>query len=628
MRRPIAILRLCLAAAALSLVASVRGDPGPTGPGDDGGGTGRAPAEGEPAASGKRPRRLLFLGNSITLHGPAPEIGWTGNWGMAATAENTDFVHLLAWRLADDGTPPELRVRNIAEFERGFAAFDAAARLADDLAFEPDLVVLAIGENVAALAADDSQAAFAEACGRLMKVCARGEKSKLVVRSSFWPDPIKDGILRRTAAAAGAGFVDVSALAADERNAARSERKIDHAGVGAHPGDRGMQAIADALWPAVSTALEVDWSNQWIGYSELRTNLPGGRHANARTTRAIVVRADGASRREIAPALVENGDTSTQFAGWSPDGSVAIIHQAWKNADTASWEEENQQFRFTPEGCRLDGWLVDPDTGRGENVTAVDRVSFYNGGVFFWPGDPSKLGFTALIDGASHPFRMDRDGRNKTDLTRESRAFSYGFSSSPDGRRVAFHQDYQIVIADADGSNARRIETGHPFNFAPVWSPDGTWLLFVSGEHYDCHPHVVGADGAGLRKLADRGGYRGVVEFLDVPDFHGGSSDTPIWSHDGRRIFYTAKSGDSTVLRSVDLDGRGQSLVDAGPGTEVYHPQLSRDGQWMVYGAKREGVRQLCVLRLSDLRERQITRHAVGTAAMWPHWRPVAPGGS
>ena len=34
---------------------------------------------------------------------------------------------------------------------------------------------------------------------------------------------------------------------------------------------------------------------------------------------------------------------------------------------------------------------------------------------------------------------------------------------------------------------------------------------------------------------------RGVTEFLDVPGFHGGSSDTPVWAADGRLIFHTAK---------------------------------------------------------------------------------------
>ena len=128
---------------------------------------------------------------------------------------------------------------------------------------------------------------------------------------------------------------------------------------------------------------------------------------------------------------------------------------------------------------------------------------------------------------------MDRDGKNKRDLTKDSKEFAYGFSASKDGRRIAYHKSYQVYVADADGSNARQIATGHPFNFAPQWSPDGTHLLFVAGEHYNCHPYVANADGTGLRKLADRGGYRGVIAFLDVPDFHGGSSDIPAWSADG-----------------------------------------------------------------------------------------------
>ena len=56
------------------------------------------------------------------------------------------------------------------------------------------------------------------------------------------------------------------------------------------------------------------------------------------------------------------------------------------------------------------------------------------------------------------------------------------------------------------------------------------------------------ADGTGLRKLADRGGYRGVIEFLDVPDFHGGSSDIPAWSADGTAVYYTARVGANVEL--------------------------------------------------------------------------------
>jgi len=380
-----------------------------------------------------------------------------------------------------------------------------------------------------------------------------------------------------------------------------------------------MLAVPAALHGAPATTA---WPERLIGYSELRGDLPGGRHANVRTMRAIVVQADGTERRQIAAELANEPDASTQFAGWSPDGKVAVIHRNWASAGNARWEEQNKTFRFTKEGSLLDAYFVNLATGKAENITAVERVSFYNSGVFFWPNDPSKLGFTALIDGNSHPFRMDRNGRNKTDLTHGPKEFTYGFSSSRDGRRIAYHKNYQVFLANADGSNAMQIKTGQPFNFGPAWSPDGQWVLFVSGEHYNCHPHLVRADGTGLKKLADRGGYRGVIEFLDVPDFHGGSSDTPAWSTDSQRVFYTAKVGANVELFAASLDGKSEQLTKSAEGTLHYHPQPSPDGAWLVYGSKRAGVRQLFMMRLADRAEKRITNLTAGHAAMWPHWQP------
>jgi hypothetical protein len=264
--------------------------------------------------------------------------------------------------------------------------------------------------------------------------------------------------------------------------------------------------------------------------------------------RAMVVKADGTGRHALAESLTSEPNTWTQFAGWSPDGRIAVIGCGWESPENGAWEEKHKTFRYNAEGWLYDMYLLEPVSGKLTNVTAIERASFYNSGLFFWPNGPSKFGFQALIDGNSHPFRMDRDGRNKQDLTKESKEFAYGFQASPDGKRIAYHKSYQVYVANADGSNARHIKTGHPFNFSPQWSPDGSWLLFLAGEHYNCHPYVARADGSGLRKAADRSGYKGVVEFLDVPDFHGGSSDVPVWSADGKSIFYTAQIG-----RSVEL---------------------------------------------------------------------------
>jgi Tol biopolymer transport system component len=386
-----------------------------------------------------------------------------------------------------------------------------------------------------------------------------------------------------------------------------------------------LGAAAVAFGPsALLAAPALEAPDLHIGYTELRTNLPGGRRANVCTMRATLVKADGTGRRVLAEELTREADAWTQFAGWSPDGGIAVIGRGWESPENGQWEEDHKTFRFTAEGWLYDSYLPDMAGGKTTNVTGVERVSFHNSGLFFWPGDPTKLGFQALIDGDSHPFSMDRDGKNKRDLTKDSKEFTYGFSASPDGKRIAYHKNYQVYVADADGGNARRVETGKPFNFVPRWSPDGTELLFLAGEHYDCHPYLAHADGGQPHKLADRGGYRGVVEFLDVPDFHGGSSDCPVWSADGRAVFYTAQVGRNVELFRVSRDGKSEQLTDTPAGSLHYHPAPSPDGKWLLYGSRRDGVRQLYVMRLEDRKEQRVTDLAEGHAAMWPDWRPTA----
>lgn len=210
------------------------------------------PPAGKPRVGTLPAARVLYLGNSITLHGPAPAIGWTGNWGMAASSADKDYVHRLTAEIARaTGQRPEIRVRNIADFERGYPTFDVPQRLKDDIEFQADLIILAIGENAAEPTTEAARQEFAAALARLLTSLRHAGKPAIFVRGSFWPNATKDTLLRQAAADAGATFVDIAALGRDKSNAASSERAIEHAGVAGHPGDKGMQALAEALWAAI-----------------------------------------------------------------------------------------------------------------------------------------------------------------------------------------------------------------------------------------------------------------------------------------------------------------------------------------------------------------------------------------
>lgn len=357
-----------------------------------------------------------------------------------------------------------------------------------------------------------------------------------------------------------------------------------------------------------------------IGYSECRNDLPDGQYANWLTKRAYVVCADGTKRRELGGKLIQDQSSWNQFGGWSRDGKQAVLLSARETPENAAWEREHKTFRMT-EGWLMDACLFELASGQITNVSAVDRVSNYNS-VSFTP-DGRKLLMTSLIDGTSRPFVMDLDGRNKRDISAGGTGFTYGLSSSPDGQLVAYHENYQIYVSKADGTEKRRIETGNPFNFVPQWSPDGQWLLFLSGEHYDCHPHIVHRDGGSLRKLADRGGYRGVVEVLRTPDFHSESSDVPIWSSDGKSVYFTAKIGESIELMRVDLDGNQFRLTYSRAGTRHYHPAVSPDGSWILFGSDRSGTMQLYVATADASECWPITNVPSSHCAMHGYWQPV-----
>lgn len=214
-----------------------------------------SPAVEQAARKAAGMERIVFIGNSITRHGPKADIGWTDNFGMAASSLERDYVHLVVSKVAEaTGTKPEFMIEGAAQFEREFKTMPVDGMIERCRNFRPDSVVLAIGENVPNLATDEDKAKFKAVVLSLISGIkgTNNPSPAIFIRSSFWPEKVRDSILSEISRETGGVFLDISALGRDETNFARSERKFLNDGVAAHPGDKGMQGIANAIWSAMA----------------------------------------------------------------------------------------------------------------------------------------------------------------------------------------------------------------------------------------------------------------------------------------------------------------------------------------------------------------------------------------
>jgi len=191
--------------------------------------------------------RVLVYGNSIALHGRAPKLGWHGDWGMAASARERDFAHLVIAGLeAHRGQKADYRIRNIALLERNYRTnLTEFAELAADAAYAPDYVVIAVGENVPVVGETDKPD-YTRFLAALAKPLAESAKRPpVVMRAPFWRNPAKAECTARAAAETGSVYVDAGPLGDSEENMALG--LFEHKGVAKHPGDLGMRRLADLI---------------------------------------------------------------------------------------------------------------------------------------------------------------------------------------------------------------------------------------------------------------------------------------------------------------------------------------------------------------------------------------------
>ncbi len=193
------------------------------------------------------PLKVAILGNSITGNGPNPALGWTGDWGMAASAKDKDYVRLLEKDLKRISKDIEIKELNIAGFEREFQNYNPDNIFLNGIRdFRPDILIIRLGDNVDERALGLDFTEFHKALQNIVKQVANNRFMKVIVSNSFWSSAVKDAAFQQYAVKYGYRFVNLYGLYDDKTNTAFG--LFANFSVADHPSDKGMQAIKDRIW--------------------------------------------------------------------------------------------------------------------------------------------------------------------------------------------------------------------------------------------------------------------------------------------------------------------------------------------------------------------------------------------
>jgi TolB protein len=138
-------------------------------------------------------------------------------------------------------------------------------------------------------------------------------------------------------------------------------------------------------------------------------------------------------------------------------------------------------------------------------------------------------------------------------------------------------QHFQLIVADADGENARVIlESRFPI-MSPAWSPDGQWLAYVSFENKRSGVYVQLVRTGERRLVSARAGVNGA----------------PAWSPDGKRLALALSGSEGApAVYILDLATQGLTRITDDPSIDT-EPEWTPDGHSLYFTSDRAGSPQI-----------------------------------
>ena len=229
------------------------------------------------------------------------------------------------------------------------------------------------------------------------------------------------------------------------------------------------------------------------------------------------------------------------------------------------------------------GHMIYPFPGVGRSSSFVHWTKDGKRLVF----DLARMIATVNAKGADSRIVADTDPGKR--WTKPHWSYGYYADISPDGSRIVYAtceyrgenvDDYEIAIANVDGTDRFELTRNLNFDNYPVWSPDGVRIAFIATlEFFSYTPNHYDPFGSSIFTMSADG-------VAVVPGTKGVGLYPPVWSPDGGRLAFTANRGQETagdgvsrplerMLYTVRLDGSEFSRI----GEATTLPTWSPDGR-------------------------------------------------
>jgi Tol biopolymer transport system component len=211
-------------------------------------------------------------------------------------------------------------------------------------------------------------------------------------------------------------------------------------------------------------------------------------------------------------------------------------------------------------------------------------------GVERWPSISPDGKWVAYQSGGDI-FLQSVTGQTAINLTQDSPATDATPAFSPDGETIAFRSARDgggIFLMGRTGESVKRLTDG---GFQPAWFPDGKTIVYASGE----------APGGPENRTAFSELWTVPVDGGEPRLLHGGDAVQPRVSPNGQRIAYwdipnraaTRQIGAGNAPANRDIwtigaDGKNPVRV-AGHDANDWNPVWSPDGRWLYFLSNRSG---------------------------------------